>query len=481
MIRANGLSRRTFLKCSAGALSLAALTPRGTFADAAAAAESAGSAAGAPIRLSPGVQLFIDDYLVAQQSNTRRVVNAPPTRLDHPIVTAAEDHCYQPYVSVLRDPRTRRFRMWYGIPVESKEGSGSHIASMESENGMDWIRPHRVLEDAYPIDYCNSVLDEGPQFADLAKRYKMAWDRKGVCSATSPDGLKWSATGPQPVIPKTGDIVSLSRDPYRNRYLIIVKLGVKPEDGYKGSTPNAKEGTRRIVGQSVSEDFINWSTPQRIIMPDQKDEGVTEYYSVGNVIARGGLLIGLLKVLRDDLPAERDGKVQGIGYTVLAWTRDGEHWERDRQPFMDRNPQPGTWDRGMTWGDCLLPVEDDVFIYYGGYARGHKVERFKERQLGFARMQRDRFVSRDAGSEGGTLRTPPLLLEGAKLTLNASIKGDLRVRLLDGASAVESAPLKGDSLAHEVQWNSSLQLKGKPVQLEFVLTDARLYGFELIA
>jgi hypothetical protein len=216
-------------------------------------------------------------------------------------------------------------------------------------------------------------------------------------------------------------------------------------------------------------------------MPDQKDEGLTEYYSVGNVIARGGLLIGLLKVLRDDLPAEPDGKVQGIGYTVLAWTRDGEHWERDREPFMDRNPQPGTWDRAMTWGDCLLPVDDEVFIYYGGYARGHKVERFKERQLGFARMQRDRFVSRDAASEGGTLRTPPLLLDGSKLTLNANIKGELRVRLLDGTNVAESAPLHGDSLAHEVQWNSSPQFKGKPVQLEFVVNDARLYGFELIA
>ena len=96
-------------------------------------------------------------------------------------------------------------------------------------------------------------------------------------------------------------------------------------------------------------------------------------------------MIGLLKVLRDDLSAESGGAVNGIGYTCLAWTRDGTTWHRDRQPLMDRNSMSGTWDCAMTWGDCLLPVDDDVFIYYGGYARGHKVERFKERQIGFLR------------------------------------------------------------------------------------------------
>lgn len=36
----------------------------------------------------------------------------------------------------------------------------------------------------------------------------------------------------------------------------------------------------------------------------------------------------------------------------------------------------------MTWADCQLVVGDEMFIYYGGYARGHKVERFTERQIG---------------------------------------------------------------------------------------------------
>jgi hypothetical protein len=76
------------------------------------------------------------------------------------------------------------------------------------------------------------------------------------------------------------------------------------------------------------------------------------------------------------------------------------------------------------------------------------------------------------------------MLDASKLTVNANIKGELRIRAIAGTSAVESTSLSGDSLAHEVQWNSnaSLQsLKGKPIQLEFVMKDARLYGLELMA
>src|SRR5262245_15361880 len=180
----------------------------------------------------------------------------------------------------------------------------------------------------------------------------------------------------------------------------------------------------RLVGQSVSDDCMHWTPVRRIIAADARDEGITEFYSIGQVIARGGLLLGTLKVLRDDLAAEPGGEKQGLGYSVLAWTRDGETWHRDREPFLDRNSEPGTWDRAMTWADCLVPVGDEVFVYYGGYARGHKVERFTERQIGVARLRQDRYVSRDAGPEGGSLRTPLVSCGTARgLAVNAEAAG----------------------------------------------------------
>ncbi len=62
--------------------------------------------------LPAGVHLFLDSELIAEERNLRRVIH-PPTRLPEPIVTTAADRCFQPYVSVLRDPGTKRFRMWY--------------------------------------------------------------------------------------------------------------------------------------------------------------------------------------------------------------------------------------------------------------------------------------------------------------------------------------------------------------------------------
>ncbi len=39
------------------------------------------------------------------------------------VVTGYEDGCFQPYITVVRDPATRRFRMWYGVPAEPGRGS----------------------------------------------------------------------------------------------------------------------------------------------------------------------------------------------------------------------------------------------------------------------------------------------------------------------------------------------------------------------
>ena len=435
--------------------------------------------------LSTGEHLFIDDELIAEQTNVRRVIEQP-RRLPEPIVTALEDKCFQPYVSVIRDPASKRFRLWYNTPVNS---SLSHFGYMESADGAHFDRPHRDLPDpvGLPVGFGASVIDDGPDFADSSKRYKLAWERDGLFVAFSPDGFTWTPASEKPVLTGIGDIIAISRDPYRKRYLLTCKVNSRPEDGYKGSTPNAHEGYRRLVGQSTSDDCVHWSPPQRIIAPDEKDEGITEYYSIGNVIARGGLLIGMLKVLRDDLPHEPGAEAHGIGYTCLAWTRDGQNWQRDREPFLPRNPKPGTWDRAMTWGDCLLPVANEVFAYYGGYARGHKVERFKERQIGFARLKRDRFVARVMGPEQGTLRTPTVTTEANALTVNAKVTGELHVRVtdaagksIDGFDAADCAPLIGDSLDHPVRWKKPLaELRGKPVRFEFVGRDASLYAFTL--
>ena len=437
------------------------------------------------IALGPGPYLFLDNFLIEQSSNVTRVINCPKRDLKEPVVNAKEDQNFQPYMTVLRDPKTEQFRIWYGVPVS---GGQSHLAHMTGSDGIHWNRPHQVLEDPAPINFGASVLDEGPGFLDPERRYKFVWYHGGLMMAQSADGLKWTANPAHPVLKGINDITHLAKDTARNRYIAIFGFPSRPEDGYKGKPHHAPEGYRRCVGQSTSADCLKWSGPRRIIAPDDKDEGITEFYSAGGVITRGQTLVALLKVLRDDLPCDENGPVEGIGYTVLTWSHDGENWERDRLPFFDRNHDAKAWDHAMAWMDYQLPVGDEVYVYYGGYAHGHKVERFTERQIGLVRIKRDRYVALKAGEESALVRTRPIEARGERLTLNVdSSRGGVRVQVLGedgkaipGFGFVDCTPIKEDSLRAPVQWKRSFgELKGKAMRLEIRMREASLFALNV--
>ena len=426
-----------------------------------------------PIRLSRGLHLFLDDFLIEMSQNVERKVNCPERTLSNPIITGKEDKNFQPYVSVIRDRETGRFRMWYGVPVDASQ---SHLAHIESENGIDWIRPHRVLDDPAPIQFGTSVIDEGHDFPNPQERFKYAYYGRhngGLNVAGSPDGMHWTPLAERAVLKHNHDLNNIFRDSRRDLYTAMV-------NAY--TTGNSWSGKRRVTMQSVSEDLINWREPWLVVTPDDEvDEGETQFYGLSALLTRGDLLVGMVKILRDDL-------FRGIGYTSLAWSRDGEHWTRDPAVFFHRNSQQGTWDHAMAWIDCQLLVDDELYLYYGGYAQGHKVNRFEERQIGMLIMPRDRYVAREAGATVGVLRTPPLILEGDRITLNVDARdGEARVQLLDengtpvpGFSLADCQPIRDNALAATVEWGRSLdELPEKPVRLEFSLRNARLFAFHL--
>jgi hypothetical protein len=353
---------------------------------------------------------------------------------------------------------------------------------MESEDGIRWLRPPRLLADPGPIQFGSSVVDDGPESADPAKRYKLAWwHGGGLMIATSPDGLDFTMLRREPVVKHNHDINNLFRDAARDLYVATISVY---------TTGRTWKGERRVTMHSASRDLIHWEKPWYVLTPDDSvDEGQTQFYAMNGYLARGGLWIGLVKVLRDDKVASGTPPGSyGIGYTTLAWSRDGKHWTRDRTPYFEPDPKLGTWDHAHAWLDYQLAVGDEVFIYYGGYKNGHKVNRFEERQIGLVRILRDRYVSRDASANEGTLRTPPLILAAGRMTLNAKVEGRLAVRLVDlagkpipGFGPDDCGPIRGDSVAHAVRWRKPLaELRDKPLRIEFRLRDARLYGFDLV-
>src|SRR5205085_309822 len=169
------------------------------------------------------------------------------------------------------------------------------------------------------------------------------------------------------------DIIDVFYDPLQKRYAAALKLPALAGDGYAPG-PRAGASFRRLVGMSTSSDFMHWEKPWRILTPDQRDEGLLEFYGMGAIHQRGKLYIGVARVLHDDFSCDPGGPKNGIGYAVLVTSRDGVRWQRFREPFLDRNVQPGSWDHAMTWIGCALPLGEEMLFYYGGYARGHKIE-----------------------------------------------------------------------------------------------------------
>lgn len=439
-----------------------------------------------PIRLGPGPHLFVDDYLIARSDGVERVVTGPQrdASISNPVITGKEDGCFQPYMTVLRDGETGRFRIWYGSRTVGANTTESHVAVMDSDDGVHWQRPARVLQDPAPIQFGSSVVDRGGAFRPETQRYALGWWKDGGLKvAVSPDGEDFTPLSSDVLLRHNHDINSLFFDPIRQRYVATISV-------YRPGA--AWSGERRITMQSYSPDLTQWSAPHYVVTPeDGADAGETQFYAMDGYLVRGGLILGMVKVLRDDLKADDPPdppEAYGMGYTALAWSRDGETWYRDRAHYFDPDPVKGAWDHAHAWIDEQVPVNGEVYLYYGGYARGHKVNRFEERQIGVVKIRQDRYVARRAGATPGRLVTPVVILEGAGITVNTNAAGgSVRARVLDssgrelpGFGLEDAATISEDSLNAPLRWSRPLaSLAGQAVRLEFELQNAAIYALEV--
>lgn len=465
--------------------------------------------ADAVVELGEGPHLFLDDHLIDKKTDVTFTVHRPEKYSGNPIIPAknkwtALDKAVAPS-TVMADPAGDGLRMWY-IP-HSRSGLGYHLGYGTSTDGVCWEFPDLGLIDFRGSKHNNLVLLNviggrvlfDPHATNPAERYKTVVYRHkpkpvGFSVAFSPDGFRWTPMHWIKELDDSGersgtgasDVVNIFHDPVRKEFVAVFKMWSRQGDytvAVKRGTPAPRCG-RRILGTSRSKDFRRWSKASVILRPDDKDAKTLEFYGMPAVIRRGGLFIGILPCLIDD------AKPDGIGWTELAISRDGDRWRRIRLPFLPRSEsKPGAPDHAIAWASEVMTVGNREYVYYTGLEYGHK----QGGRFGcVAFLRKDGFASFNAGSRQGRLATKLVRLSstcrgGMTLNVNAS-GGAVRVQLsgsggvLKGYSFSDCDPISADARSVPVTWRgkSELPRTKEPLRIEFTLRDARLYSFGLI-
>lgn len=119
-------------------------------------------------------------------------------------------------------------------------------------------------------------------------------------------------------------------------------------------------GVHRLIHRRLSEDGINWSDAQLILMPDDRDPWDLQFYFLA-VQWHEDIMIGMLGYYRVE-----DG--QQTMDTDLCFSRDGYHWERPvRGGWIPRSEEDsGAMDtKGIYAGNFWVDLGNRWLILYG--------------------------------------------------------------------------------------------------------------------
>ena len=457
-----------------------------------------------PVMVDSGLQLFLDDAIVADVRSVFREIGVARRSPANPVLVVDRpwEGAAMHFVAVRREPATGLFRMWYltydgGAKI--LPGETPQISTMcyaESDDGLKWRKPNLGLVEHAGSKENNILFRPGarefdsfsvivrPDEPDPRKRYRIiifqgaltagefAPDQAnyplGHYAVYSPDGIHWTPDWERAVMPVRGPAGSLDRtswawDERRGKWLGFLKR---------------VEDDKRVRFQSESADFVHWTVPERCLVPDDQDPPDVHFYGHFGWWYETQY-VGLLEIFRT-----------GSDTTDLQLisSHDARTWNRvsDRSPFISLGA-PGAFDSpgGYYSGAEPISVGDELYFYYTGSDAPH-AQGSKHGGVGLATVKAGHFASLKADSTPGEIRSKPVRLAGRQLVVNADAAGGtLRVELqtpegeiIPGFDRNQCQPIQTDSLSEKVQWRGSPDLPvGTPVCVIFELRDARLFGF----
>ena len=503
--------------------------------------------------------LFVDDNDILYRSGTKRILSQPKRHQSNPLIKT--DRPWEVaigWTSIYRDPETGKYQLWYQAFAGDQAEQKTHrcvVCYAISDDGIHFSKPDLdqfafndiehtnivlVGNGGHSLRYANSVIYD-PKETEPQKRYKMAYfdfsknnglETPGLCVAFSPDGINWTKHPQAPLLKVSygdygtpvpladhepeatnnrswdvplsmSDAVDVLYDPKGDLFVIYGKMWIDAPDGGM----YWKHG----MGRTTSKNFIDWSKPELLCVPDEFDPPHLEFHTTP-VFFYQDVYFCLNQILNR---AEGGGVID----IELGISRDGIDW---RRPFRESFfiPRPGAetenrtgqvekdqFDSGSIFTNSTpVFLEDEIRFYYGGYSKGATGadDYTHVSGVGMVTLPRDRFagITPVAVSNQSTLKSPlqnvgqmtlkPISLSNVtQILLNADASaGEIRVELLDlsgrrvqGFTREESYTITGDSLVHQVKWTESRlsDLDSDAYLLRLHLYSATVYALTLVS
>jgi hypothetical protein len=386
--------------------------------------------------------------------------------------------------TALLDPEDGLTKIWYCVfnrhNYDNKLPFSYNVCYAESKDGLTFSKPDLGVFD-YEGSTANNCIKLGTdktQNIDVClnprpdlypgKFLAIHNQKGGVRVSSSQDGKTFTFLTDRPAIPYHSDTHNnFLYDPVRELWFLFCR-------------PRAYAGDhKRRVSMQTSEDLIEWTHEENILVPEEDDP--REFYGM-TVFRLGDLFFGSLQ----DYDRET-----GDLHPEIAWSGDGRHWSRipGHPALLDRG-ESGGWDAGMI---CLaespILVGREMRFYYGGFELDHNQHQ-NPAAIGLATAELNRLVGLRPTEEEGFILTRPFTPSSqAILRLNAKVEegGEIRAEVrtdfnkpVEGFTFEDSDPVTESGFDRPLTWGGKelSEAEGEDLRLNFRLRNAELFTCE---
>jgi hypothetical protein len=467
------------------------------------AAPALAQSAQVPIDIGSRRELFLDHHLLDRLKDAELRASLPidagtAVGFDRPWEGA-----FSAYSTIVAFDN--RFRLYYrGVPRSGADGNDIEVTCCaDSDDGIHWTRPELKL---FPISGApsnNVVLagqapfshnfspffDARPAVAERERFKALAGIHKsGLWALTSPDGLRWTKAGDQPVMTSKEfafDSQNVSFwSAHEGRYVCFFRTWKK-----------VNGANYRWISRASSDDFLHWRLDGEIDFAGAPPEHLytnqaSPYFRAPHIYL--GICARFMPN-RQVLNAEQAAQVgvdpkyyKDCSDAVLVSSRGGTRIDRT---FLEAFLRPGHgWQNWVSRSNYpalnIIPTGAAEMSFYVNRNYGQPTAHLRRYAL-----RLDGLAALHAGYRGGEAVTRLLRFSGSRLELNyaTSAAGAVRVELqdpsgrpLDGFRLEDAKPLIGDETARHFAWQAGPDVSaraGKDVRVRFVLSDADIYSF----